>query len=69
MVVVRFRNSEEHEELLKKVKRMKKFVSELEECLEDGMEDDYGFREHKGAWEEDEMNQRGRYSRYRMGSR
>ena len=43
MKIIRFRSNSEHEDILKKVKKMKKFASDLEECLEDMMEEDDDF--------------------------
>ena len=40
MVVIRFRSNEEHEHMLKKLKRMNKFTDELIDCFEDKVEDD-----------------------------
>lgn len=67
MVVLKFRNSGEHADLLKKVKKMKEFTEDLEECLEDAMDEDYGYRggSYRKEWEDDEeMMKRsdGRYS-------
>ena len=64
MVVIRFRNAEEHEELVKKVKKMKKFTDEILECLEEKSEgEDYGFRgSYRKEMMEDEPEYRG--SRY-----
>lgn len=76
MIVVRFRNNEEHEDLLKKVKKMKKFTEELEDCLEECYEDeDYEFRggygpSYRKHWDEDEMmDMRGGRYGYRRGGR
>ena len=66
MMIVRFRNQEDHGDLLKKVKKMKKFTEELEECLEDVLEEDYDFR--KREWEEEPQYRGGRYG-YRSGGR
>ena len=44
MMILRFRNNEDHEELLMKVKRMKKFTQELEDCLEEALEDTPEYR-------------------------
>lgn len=75
MVILKMRSSEEHEDLLKKVKKMKKFTEELEEMLEECYEDeDYSFRSGSGSyrkdWDEDDMHMRGggRYN-YRRGGR
>lgn len=69
MVILRFKSSEEHEELLRKVKKMKKFAEELEYCLEDSIEDTADYR---GGYRRDDMDEfdsrGGRYRSYR-GSR
>ena len=67
MIVIRFRNKEEHEDILKKIKKMKKFTTELEECLEDVMEDDIEYR--SGSYRkhyDDDPRMEGRYG-YRRG--
>lgn len=70
-MVIKFKSSGEHEDLLKKVKKMKKFTEELEECLEEAMEEeDYGFRGGMGYrkdYDEEEMNMRGSRYGYRRG--
>lgn len=65
MMMIRFRSSMEHEDLLKKVKKMKEFTQDLEECLMDAMEDssDYRGGSYRKYYDEDEMNERG--GRYR----
>ena len=76
MIMVKFRSSEEHKNLLKKVKKMKEFTEDLEECLEEAMEDDdFNFRGVSGGYrknyDDDDMRMedyRGRYS-YRKGGR
>ena len=69
MIVVRFRNKDDHEDILKKVKKMKKFAEELEECLEDVMDDEMEYRgSYRKEWDEDEMSPRSRYS-YKMSSK
>ena len=69
MIVVRFRNKEDHEDILRKVKKMKKFTEELEECLEDVMDDEMEYRgSYRKEWDEDEMSPKNRYS-YKMSSR
>jgi len=66
MVIVRFRTKSEHEDILKKVKKMKKFAEELEYCLEDSMDDDEDFDYR----EDEEVSMRGgRYGYRRGGSR
>ena len=74
MVIYRFRNNEEHEELLKRVKRMKRFAEEIEDCLKECMEEaDYDFRgkgSYRKDYEDDEFYKRDSDSRYaRMGRR
>ena len=72
MMIVRFRNKEDHEDILKKVKKMKKFAAELEECLEDVMDDSMEFRggSYRKEYDEDDMKHyermNGRYG-YRRG--
>ena len=71
MIVMRFKNSEEHYDLLKKVKKMKKFTEELEECLEDAMETDgieYRGGSYRKDWDEEDSKMEGRYG-YRRGMR
>lgn len=70
MLVVKFRSSEEHEDLMKKVKKMKKFSEELEDLLEECYEEEADFR---GSYrrdydEEDSRHSEGRYG-YRRGGR
>lgn len=67
MMIVRFRNKEEHKDLLKKVKKMKEYAEMIEECLEDTSYDDdedYRYRDDED-YEESHSNS-GRYS-YRRG--
>lgn len=55
MVVIKFRSASEHSNLLTKVKHMKKYISELEECLEDAVEnDDLDFRDKRRMEYDDE---------------
>ena len=69
MVIVRFRNKEEHKDLLKKVKKMKEYAEMIEDCLEDSIEDDEDDDNYRygGSYrrEDEEMNERrGGGSRY-----
>lgn len=67
MMIVKFKNNMEHEDLLKKVKKMKKFTEELEMCLEDAMEDDeLDFRggSYRKNYDDEDARMEGRY-RYR----
>ena len=75
MMIVRFRSKGEHEDIMKKVRKMRKFAEELEECLDDVMEDDEmefrGGSYRGGSYRDDEDRmemQGGRYS-YRRGRR
>lgn len=65
MIVLRLRNSSEHEELMRKVKKMHKFTKDLmeklEDCCEEMDDDDVDYRE-----EDDERMMRRGY--YRGGS-
>ena len=48
MIIVKFRNASEHTDLLTKVKHMKKYISELEDCLEEAVEqEDFEFRDRR----------------------
>ncbi len=66
MMIVRFRNKTEHSDLLKKVKKMKEFTEDLEECLKDAMEDD-DF-EYRGNYRKEMMDEEPEYrgGRYRF---
>lgn len=67
MIVLKFRSSEEHEELMKKVKKMKKFTDEILECLEEKSEgDDYSFR---GGYRREMMEDEPEYRGGRYGYR
>ena len=75
MIMIKFKSANEHEELLKKVKHMKRYISELEECLEEAVEnEDLDFRDKRYLdydRDEEEMYARrggGRYG-YRGRSR
>ena len=48
MIMIKFRSASEHSNLLTKVKHMKKYISELEECLEEAVEnEDFEFRDKR----------------------
>ena len=72
MMVIRFRNSDDHKDLLKKVKKMREFTEEIEDCLEDAMDDDFEYRggSYRRDYDEDDMRRyermNGRYG-YRRG--
>lgn len=71
MVVVRFRTSSEHRDLLKKTKKMREFIEDIEECLENAIEDEMEYRNYRKDWEEDEEepSHGGRYAYSRMNRR
>ena len=71
MVIMKFRNSSEHEDLLKKVKKMKTFTEDLEEMLEECVEEsepEYrgGYRK---SYDDEDTRMEGRYGYRRMGRR
>ena len=73
--MIKFRSASEHTDLLTKVKHMKKYISELEDCLEEAVEqEDLEFRDRRYPEyyrEDEEMYARrggGRYG-YRGRSR
>ena len=67
MVIVRFRNKEEHKDLLKKVKKMKEYAEMVEDCLVESIEDDdEDYRYHDDEDYEEMHRGGGRYS-YRRG--
>ena len=67
MIVVRFRDKEEHGDLMHKVKKMRKFTEELEDMLHECYEDEEpeyrgNYRRH---YDDEDMRMEGRYgSRY-----
>ena len=69
-MVIKFRSSEDHSDLMHKVKKMRKFTEELEDILNDGYEDEEP--EYRGSYrrmyDEDDMRMEGRYG-YRRGYR
>lgn len=67
MVVIRSRSNSETKELMKKLKRMHKFVKELIECVETEYEDDE-FDDDEDYRENETMSERrGMIRRYRRG--
>ena len=70
MVIVRFRNKEEHKDLLKKVKKMKEYAEMIEDCLVESIEDDDEDYRYRDDDEYEEAHRGGsRYSYRRGGSR
>lgn len=70
MMIVRFRNKEDHEDIMMKVKKMRKFATELEECLQDVMEEEPEYRggSYRKDYDEDDRRMESRYG-YRRGMR
>ena len=70
MMVIKFRSSEDHSDLMHKVKKMRKFTEELEDILNDCYEDEEP--EYRGYYrrefDDDDMRMEGRYG-YRRGYR
>ena len=71
MIMIKFRSSDEHSDLLKKVKHMKKYISELEECLEEAVEnEDLDYRDRRySEYEPDDEEMYARRSGGRYGYR
>jgi len=72
MVIVRYKSAEEAKHLLRKVKRMKKDIEEVVECLEEKMEemegDESEYDYEEPMYRGDTSYRGGSYrSRYRMG--
>ena len=66
MIVVRFRNNEEHEDLLKKVRKMQKFTDELEDMLKECYEEEEGYSWWDDfSYEEEDYEFRGGSGGYR----
>ena len=68
-MVIRFRSKEDHNDLLHKVKKMKKFTDELEDMLEECYEEDdmdfRGGRMYRREYDDDDMRMEGRYGYHR----
>lgn len=67
MVIVRFRNKEEHKDLIKKVKKIKEYAEMIEDCITESTEDeneDYRYN-YDDEYEESRIGG-GRYN-YRRG--
>lgn len=68
MMVIRFRSKEDHKYLLDKVKKMRKFTEEIEECLADAYDEIPEYRNaYRHDYKEEDSEREGRYS-YRRGS-
>lgn len=66
MKVIRFKSRSHEEDTLRKLKKMKQFINDLEECFED--EDDVEYRSPRYRDEDYEDEHRSRYD-YRRGGR
>lgn len=67
MVIVRFRNKEEHKDLIKKVKKMKEYADMIEDCITESIEDeDEDYRYHDDDEYEEYRRGGSRYN-YRRG--
>lgn len=67
MVIVRFRNKEEHKDLIKKVKKIKEYAEMIEDCITESTEDeDEDYRYNYDNEYEDSRRGGGRYN-YRRG--
>lgn len=67
MVIVRFRNKEEHKDLIKKVKKMKEYADMIEDCITESIEDeDEDYRYHDDDEYEESRRGGSRYN-YRRG--
>jgi hypothetical protein len=65
MVIVKFRNKEEHKDILKKVKKMKEYAEMIEDCLVESIEDDDEDYRYRDDDEYEEARRGG--SRYSYG--
>ena len=72
MMVIKFRSDSDHKDILHKVKKMKEFTQDLEECLEEAVYEDEpeyrGGRSYRREFDDDDTRMEGRYSD-RRGSR
>ena len=66
MVIVRFRNKEEHKDLIKKVKKMKEYAEMIEDCITESTEDEDEDYRYNYDDEYEDSRRGGRYN-YRRG--
>lgn len=66
-MIVRFRNKEEHKDLLKKVKKMKEYAEMIEDCLVESIEDDDEDYRYRDDDEYEESHRGGSRYSYRRG--
>ena len=68
MVIVRFRNKEEHKDILKKVKKMKEYAEMIEDCIAESIEDEDEDYRYNDDDEYEESRRGGSRYNYRRGS-
>ena len=71
MMVVKFRSSEDHSDLMHKVKKMRKFTEELEDLLNECYDNEtveYRGGMYRRDYDDEDMRVEGRYG-YRRGRR
>lgn len=67
MIMVEFRNKEDKKHLLEKAKKMEEYSSMIVDCLENSdYMDEYHERNYRGHEDDDMMDSRYGYRRYRM---
>lgn len=67
MVIVRFRNKEEHKDLIKKVKKMKEYAEMIEDCITESAEDEDEDYRYNYDDEYEESRRGGSRYNYRRG--
>lgn len=67
MVIVRFRNKEEHKDLIKKVKKMKEYAEMIEDCIAESIEDEDEDYRYNDDDEYEEYRRGGSRYNYRRG--
>jgi lysyl-tRNA synthetase class I len=67
MVLVRFKNKEEHKEIKMKLKEMKEFIEDLCYMIEERAEEDYEEEYRGGRYRDDYDEMRGGRYEYRRG--
>ena len=71
MMVIKFRSGEDHEDLMHKVKKMRKFTEELEDLLNECYDQEtveYRGGMYRRDYDDEDMRMEGRYG-YRRGRR
>ena len=67
MVIIRFRNKEEHKDLIKKVKKMKEYADMIEDCITESIEDEDEDYRYNDDDEYEEYRRGGSRYNYRRG--